>query len=101
MMITHPEEIHWIGPEQNTAKEEEERPTRLGTLTKDQSPDIKEYREEGVPPSLLLLQVLDDVLVAVLGCQLQGSLPVSVSRLQLHRALNTKQSSLISLQSHP
>ena len=68
MMITHPEEIHWIGPEQNTAKEEEERPTRLGTLSEDEGPNVEKYREESVPPPLLLLQVLDDVLVAVLGC---------------------------------
>ena len=97
--MTHPEEIHWIGPEQNTAQEEEERTPGLGTLTKDESPNIKKYREESVPPPLLLLQVLDNVLVAVLGCKLQWSLPISVSRLQLHRALNIKPLSLLSVSS--
>ena len=38
--MTHPEEIHGIGPEQNTAEEEEERTPGLGTLSEDESPNI-------------------------------------------------------------
>ena len=51
------------------------------------TPDVKEDRQECVPPPLLALEELDDVLVAVLGSQVQRGLPVPVPRLQLHRAL--------------
>ena len=51
------------------------------------APDVKEDGQEGVPPPLLALEKLDDVLVAVLGSQVQWGLPVPVPRLQLHRAL--------------
>ena len=85
--MTHPEQIHGIGPQQNTAQKEEERTPGLGTLTKYEGPNIQKYWEESVPPPLLLLQVLDNVLVAVLGCKLQWSLPISVPRLQLDGAL--------------
>ena len=47
-------------------------------------PDVKEDRQEGVPPPLLALQELDDVLVAVLCRQVQRSLSVPVPRLKLH-----------------
>ena len=50
-------------------------------------PDVKEDRQEGVPPPLLALQELDDVLVAVLRRQVQRSLPVPVPWLKLHCAL--------------
>ena len=55
------------------------------------TPDVKEDRQECVPPPLLALEELDDVLVAVLGSQVQRGLPVPVPRLQLHRALKSFQ----------
>ena len=55
--------------------------------TKGTTPDVKEDGQECVPPPLLALKELDDVLVAVLGSQVQWGLPVPVPRLQLHRAL--------------
>ena len=55
------------------------------------TPDVKEDRQECVPPPLLALKELDDVLVAVLGSQVQRGLPVPVPRLQLHRALKSFQ----------
>ena len=51
------------------------------------TPDIKEDGQECIPPPLLAFKKLDDVLVAVLGSQVQRGLPVPVPRLQLHRAL--------------
>ena len=51
------------------------------------APDVKEDRQECVPPPLLTLKELDDVLVPMLGSQVQRGLPVPVPRLQLHRAL--------------
>ena len=50
-------------------------------------PDVKEDRQEGVPPPLLTFQELDDVLMAVLRRQVQRSLPVPVPWLKLHCAL--------------
>ena len=86
-----PQEVHGVGPQQDAAKEEEKRPPGLGTLTKHQGPDVQEHRKEGVAAPLLLLQVLDDVLVPVLGGQVQRRLPVPVPGLQLHGALGAEQ----------
>ena len=55
------------------------------------TPDVKEDGQECVPPPLLAFKELDDVLVAVLGSQVQGGLPVPVPRLQLHSALKSFQ----------
>ena len=86
-----PQEVHGVGPQQHTAEEEDQGTSRLGALAKHQGPDVQEHREEGVAASLLLLQVLDDVLVTVLGGQVQRRLPVPVPGLELHRALGAEQ----------
>lgn len=50
-------------------------------------PNVQEDREEGAPPPLLLLQELDDLLVPVLGSQVQRGLAVAVARIQVDAAL--------------
>ena len=64
---------------------------RKSLCLKSSRPDVKEDRQECVPPPLLALKELDDILVAVLGSQVQRGLPVPVPRLQLHRALSNFQ----------
>ena len=64
---------------------------KMSLCLKGITPDVKEDGQECVPPPLLALEELDDVLVPMLGSQVQRGLPVPVPRLQLHRALKSFQ----------
>ena len=85
------EEVHGVGPEEDAAHEEEDGALGAARLPEDERPDVEEDGQEGVAPPLLALQELDDVLVAVLGRQVERRLAVAVARLQVHRALGAQQ----------
>ncbi len=52
------------------------------------SPNVQEHRQECAPPPLLALEELYDLLVAMFGGEVQGSLAVAVSRLKVNAALD-------------
>lgn len=54
-------------------------------------PNIEENGQESVPAPLLSFQEFDDVLMPVLGSQVQGCFPIPISGLQIHAALGAKQ----------
>lgn len=85
------EEVHGVRPEEDAAHEEEDWALGAARLPEDERPDVEEDGQEGVAPPLLALQELDDVLVAVLGRQVQRRLAVAVARLQVHGALGAEQ----------
>lgn len=86
-----PEEVHGVGPQQDAAHEEEDGALGAPRLPEHQRPDVEEDGQERVAPPLLRLQELDDVLVAVLGRQVERRLAVAVARLEVHRALGAEQ----------
>ena len=86
-----PEEVHGIGPQQDAAHEEEDGALRAAGLPEHERPYVEEDGQERVAPPLLRLQELDDVLVTVLGRQIERRLAVAVARLQVHRALGAEQ----------
>ena len=50
-------------------------------------PNIKEHWKECIPSPFLCFQKLDDILVSMFGCQVQRSLTISVTGLQIYATL--------------